>query len=73
MREIRLQIDEERCRACRRCLAAKACKVRAIVPLDPGEAPYLDITRCYDCRLCLPACPFQAIVVNGRRLSGEAR
>ena len=60
-REIRLQIDDERCQACRRCLAAKVCKVRAIVPLDPDEPPFLDVSRCYDCRLCMPACPFGAI------------
>lgn len=64
-REIRLRIDEERCRACRRCLAAKACKVRAIVRLDPDEPPFLDVSRCYDCRLCIPACPFKAISVAG--------
>lgn len=63
-REIRLQIDAERCRACRRCLAAEACKVRAIVRLDPDELPFLDASRCYDCRLCILACPFKAIVVT---------
>jgi Fe-S-cluster-containing hydrogenase component 2 len=64
-RLVRLQIIDERCRVCRRCLAAEACKVRAIVRLDRDEAPYLDVQRCYDCRLCLPACPFEAIVLNG--------
>lgn len=62
-REIRLRIDEERCRACRRCLVAEVCKVRAIVRLDPDEPPFLDVSRCYDCRLCIPACPFKAISV----------
>jgi Fe-S-cluster-containing hydrogenase component 2 len=71
LRDIRLSIDEDRCQACRRCLAAKACKVRAIVALDPGEAPYLDVGRCYDCRLCVLACPFHAIVVNGSRAAGS--
>jgi MinD superfamily P-loop ATPase len=61
LREIHLHIDDERCQACRRCVAAKACKVRAIVSLDPGEPPYLDARRCHDCRLCIPACPFAAI------------
>jgi len=62
-REIRLQINDERCRSCRRCLAAKVCKVRAIVRLDPDDAPFLDTSRCYDCRLCILACPFEAVVV----------
>ncbi len=63
-REIRLRIEPERCRTCRRCLAAKVCKVRAIVRLDDDEPPYLDVSRCYDCRLCIPACPFGAIAVD---------
>ena len=64
-REIRLQIDDELCRACSRCLAAKACKVRAIVRLDPGDSPFLDTSRCYECRLCILACPFDAVRVAG--------
>jgi Fe-S-cluster-containing hydrogenase component 2 len=69
LRDLRLTIDAERCQACRRCEAAKVCKVRAIVSLDPGEPPYIDASRCYDCRLCLAACPFGAIVVlNGSGL-----
>lgn len=60
-REIRLRINDEICHACRRCLAVKVCTVRAIVQIDPDEAPYLDIQRCFDCRLCIGACPFGAI------------
>jgi Fe-S-cluster-containing hydrogenase component 2 len=62
-RQIHLHIYPDQCRACHRCLAAQACKVRAIVRLDPDEPPFLDISRCYDCRLCIPACPFAAISV----------
>ncbi len=62
-REIRLRIEPERCRVCRRCLAAKVCKGQAIMKVDWDEPPYLDSTRCYDCRRCLPACPAGAIVV----------
>lgn len=64
----RLQIDEVRCKACRRCLASEACRMRAIVRLEPGDVPFLDLARCYDCRVCMPACPFQAIYAN---LPGE--
>lgn len=63
-REIRIHIRPDSCRACRRCLAANVCKVRALVYMDPGEPPYIDIERCYDCSLCITACPFQAIVLN---------
>jgi Fe-S-cluster-containing hydrogenase component 2 len=63
-RDIRLHIDDDLCRACRKCLAARVCTVRAIVYLDPGEPPYVDVHRCYDCRLCLAACPFTAISID---------
>lgn len=59
----RLRINDRECQLCRRCLAAEACKVRAIVQLDPDESPFLDVSRCYDCRLCIPACPFGAFLV----------
>jgi len=62
-REIRIRIDAEKCHACQRCLAAEACKVRAIMRIDRDEVPYLNEERCYDCRLCLKACPYGAIHV----------
>ena len=68
-RGISLRIDEQRCAICRRCLAAAACKVRALMRPERDEPPYLDIGRSYDCRLCIPACPFGVISV-GRSLSG---
>lgn len=63
-REIRPQIEPDNCRACRRCLASEVCKVRAIVRIDSDELPFLDIERCYDCRLCIGACPFGALQVT---------
>lgn len=69
-REIRIQLQTENCRACRRCLAAEVCKVRAIMRIDDDEPPYIDIERCYDCRLCIPVCPFGALqVMSDIRLS----
>jgi len=62
-REIRIRIESELCHTCRRCLAAESCKVRTILRIDPEEIPFLDIDRCYDCRLCLKSCPFDAIQV----------
>ena len=73
-REIRIQLQTENCRACRRCLAAEICKVRAIMRIDDDEPPYIDIERCYDCRLCIPACPFGALQgASSRRLSAMVR
>ena len=60
-RDIRLTIDYEICQACLRCKASQACRLKAIVQVDPGEEPYLDVERCRDCRVCLPACPHGAV------------
>ena len=62
-REILLSIHDELCQVCPVCEAARSCTVRAIVHMDPDESPYLDIRRCYDCRVCVPACPHGAIVL----------
>jgi Fe-S-cluster-containing hydrogenase component 2 len=66
-RTIRLHVDFDLCRACRSCIASKACRLKAIVQVDSGEPPYLEISRCLDCRVCVPACPFGAI----RQISDE--
>ncbi|MCK6582503.1 MAG: 4Fe-4S binding protein [Anaerolineales bacterium] len=63
-REIRLEIRTENCQVCRHCLAAEICKVRAIMRLDLDEPPYIDIERCYDCCLCVFACPYEAIALK---------
>lgn len=57
-----LKIDGERCRACRRCLGARVCPSKAIRTIDPGEPPFIDLSLCRGCMLCLSACPVEAIV-----------
>ena len=57
------RVDEARCQACSKCLARKTCRVKAIVAIDPGEAPFVDGSLCYGCLVCLPACPFEALAV----------
>ena len=32
--------------------------------MDLDEPPYVDVERCYDCRLCIPACPFGSIALK---------
>jgi len=56
-----IKIDEKLCQPCKKCVARKVCKVKAIVQVDPGEFPLIDLSHCFDCRLCIPACPFGAI------------
>ncbi len=54
-------IVEERCRVCGKCLARQACRPRAIVREDAQETPFVDSSRCYGCRACVVACPFEAV------------
>lgn len=57
-----LYIDDNRCQACRRCLAQRVCKVKAIVRIDRDEPPFIDTHRCYGCKVCVVECPFEAII-----------
>ena len=56
-------IDEELCHSCRKCVARRVCKSKAIIQLDPGEPPIIDAGRCYGCHLCVVECPYGAIIV----------
>ncbi len=58
-------IVDELCLACRKCQARDVCRSKAILQIDPGEPPFIDPSRCYGCRACVPACPNGAIVLNG--------
>lgn len=57
------RVIDDKCHACRVCLARKVCRSKALLQLDPGEPPFVDASRCYGCRVCIPACPNDAIVV----------
>ncbi len=59
-----LEVDWELCQVCDPCLARKACKVRAIIKVDPDSPAMIDQTRCNGCALCLPACAFGAIALK---------
>ena len=56
-----LHVDDSRCQVCRRCLAQQVCKIRALVRIDSDEPPFIDVHRCYGCKVCLSECPFDAI------------
>jgi len=61
---LRPEIDWDYCQVCDPCQARPVCKVRAIVQIDPDDAPYIDQTRCNGCALCITACPQDAIVMR---------
>ena len=54
------------CRACLACPARRACVHSALVVIDRGEQPWVDSSRCFGCRACIPACPFGAIALPGQ-------
>jgi carbon-monoxide dehydrogenase iron sulfur subunit len=57
------RVDPALCKACKKCLALKACKSKALIQLDPGEIPSVDSSRCHGCYACVTECPFGAIVI----------
>jgi TPP-dependent indolepyruvate ferredoxin oxidoreductase alpha subunit len=59
---ITLYIDDARCHVCGKCLAKTVCRGNAIRIIDRGEPPFLDMSRCWGCLICLDACPFGAVV-----------
>jgi MinD superfamily P-loop ATPase len=56
------RIDYARCQACKKCVAAKKCRFKAIVRIDWDEPPAIDASRCNGCAACVQDCPFEAIL-----------
>jgi MinD superfamily P-loop ATPase len=55
-------VDDDRCRACRKCVARSVCRTKAIRLIDRGEPPFVDSHLCMGCYECVPTCPSGAIV-----------
>ncbi len=62
---ITLTVDDALCRRCRRCLANDVCRGSAFRVLDRDDSPFVDMSRCWGCLKCLPACPFGAVIRRG--------
>lgn len=60
----------EVCQTCTPCQAIKVCRTRAIVQVDHGEPPSIEISRCSQCGLCVLACCCQAISMRNELSSG---
>lgn len=56
------RIVNSACQLCHKFRARAVCRSKAIIQLDPDEAPFIDASRCYGCQVCIPACPAGAIV-----------
>lgn len=59
--QVMLEVDDNLCRTCKRCLAGEACRGNAFRMLDKGEPPFIDASRCWGCMICIPACPAGAV------------
>ena len=57
-------VDADKCRACRKCLARGACRSKALVQFEANELPYVDQDLCRGCLTCIEECPFGAIQVE---------
>lgn len=58
-------VIDELCLVCGKCQARDVCRTKAILQIDRDEPPFIDPSRCYGCRACIPVCPAGAIVVDG--------
>ncbi len=54
-------VDPERCHTCLKCQVRPVCRPRALVQIEPGELPVIEMDRCRGCLVCVPACPFGAV------------
>ena len=57
-------VDVDLCQACRKCLARAVCRSKALLQIDLGDAPFVDVSRCYGCAACVLACPIGALKLN---------
>lgn len=57
----KLVVDDASCHHCRRCLAGEVCRGNAFISFDPADSPFIDMSRCWGCLVCVVTCPFGAV------------
>lgn len=65
-----LEIDEILCCVCDECRAKQTCRGNAIRIIDRDETPFVDMSRCWGCMVCVAACPCQAVVRREEKRAG---
>lgn len=57
------KLQEEQCRACKKCGMVKVCAHNAISK-EEGKKPVIDRNKCVNCGKCLTGCYFKAVTVE---------
>jgi len=70
-RTLMFKIDDNLCRICKKCLAAEVCRGKAFRRFDRKDAPFIDMSRCWGCMECIPACPFEAVIRHNHNNDGS--
>lgn len=65
-------VQDDLCLHCTICYAQKVCRVRALVRIEPDDAPFLDSARCNGCLRCILACPPRIIREPGAESGRDA-
>ena len=63
-RRVMLKVDDDLCQICDICEAGAVCRGNAFRRFERDDSPFLDMSRCWGCLLCVPACPFDAVVMH---------
>lgn len=58
------QIDADKRKTCRACMARQTCRIKALVQFESHELAHIDRELCRGCLGCLEECPFKAIGVE---------
>lgn len=57
----KLVVDDKACHRCGKCLAGDVCRGNAFIRFDRDDSPFIDMSRCWGCLVCVMTCPFEAV------------